>query len=701
MKQMMTLLMMMLSIPILQVPPLSGSNLQAAALPGLFPSAHFNEQSVSFLFEEDILVKINAAGDFDPSKPVSLIYYALPNGNSIEQTEGRILHPGDDWHYDIQHIAAQTRFVRKHSPDRNWVLVYLGSRQNAWPAWKAAHPQDYSDRIQSLHNYLFSLFRSYDTELILNGHSGGGRFIFSWLESFDSIPAELKRIVFLDSNYGYESYMAEPLYQWLQQDEEHVLRVFAYNDSVALYNGKPVVSAKGGTWYRSRLMMKDLSTFKALQKSEDSSFIRFRSSDGQIAADLKKNPDRAILHTVQVERNGFIESLLYRLPQADTAYSYYADRVYSDWIQDLSSDIPAPTIAPRSPDMKGAAEILEEIENLILPIREERLLEEIASGNLPDFLRQIRLLQASFQDLNGNSHQLQYLAMPDYLAFGNDSDFCRMPMTPVLAQKLADRFGMTMPTAKLSDHLWSQATFRLSPITYYPVGNENEKVRQFVRHNSEIEAARKDAGFELGEMCGGLKKDVVISNKITDPSRPGHVVIYGWHYLSGSAIQPLTNIHLGSYLDYSHGIRLLSDAVLLDGELTTQRTILKDPVLYRILSSESGPMNQPWYSYSGATGVLPSPALHPSIQIRSMQPNPFNSRIHFSLSLPSAAPARFSIYDLKGHSILNGSLDSRGTESDFVWNGKDSRRRPVASGTYLIAFSQGSAESVRKITLLK
>ena len=66
---------------------------------------------------------------------------------------------------------------------------------------------------------------------------------------------------------------------------------------------------------------------------------------------------------------------------------------------------------------------------------------------------------------------------------------------------------------------------------------------------------------------GGTKKDIVISNKIIDPTRPGYVVIYGWHQLNGAAIQPLTNIHSGSYVDYSHGVRLMNAELLVALEI--------------------------------------------------------------------------------------------------------------------------------------
>ncbi len=39
------------------------------------------------------------------------------------------------------------------------------------------------------------------------------------------------------------------------------------------------------------------------------------------------------------------------------------------------------------------------------------------------------------------------------------------------------------------------------------------------------------------------------------------LAIYGWHRENGVAIQPLTIVHKDTYVDYSHGIRLVSRAV--------------------------------------------------------------------------------------------------------------------------------------------
>src|SRR5262249_19052549 len=73
-------------------------------LPSLsFSTNVFQERLVSFTLEPGIRVQINepAAERFTGGKKVSLVFYALPNGNTTAQTIGRAMQPGDDWHYDI------------------------------------------------------------------------------------------------------------------------------------------------------------------------------------------------------------------------------------------------------------------------------------------------------------------------------------------------------------------------------------------------------------------------------------------------------------------------------------------------------------------------------------------------------------------------------------------------------------------------
>ena len=43
------------------------------------------------------------------------------------------------------------------------------------------------------------------TRIVLSGHSGGGSFIFGYLNSVATIPDQIERIAFLDANYAYQT----------------------------------------------------------------------------------------------------------------------------------------------------------------------------------------------------------------------------------------------------------------------------------------------------------------------------------------------------------------------------------------------------------------------------------------------------------------------------------------------------------------
>ena len=571
-------------------------NLCATELPGFHKSSYFDEQVVTFNYHPDIRIHINASSleTFDESKPVGLALFALPNGNTIEHTVGKGLEDGDDWHYDIQHIGAQTRFLREMTEDYNLVTVYLEAKQKSWPSWKSQNP-DYATIIKTLVEHLKSYFRDYNPFVILTGHSGGGRFIFSFMDAFPKLPDYVDRICFLDSNYGYEHSYGDKMMEWLNASSDHYLSVLAYNDSVALYNGAPIVSPTGGTWYRSRIMQKYMAGTYTFDSSEDDEFIRHEALQGRIKILLKKNPEQKILHTVQVERNGFIHTMLTGTPLESQGYEYYGDRVYGTLVQ--AEELPMPTfqIPLRSPDAMNGEQFMNSVINMTFADRETAILKELITGNVPYFMRDLKEFESSFEDANGTSHTVKYRVMPDYLAIGSDSNYCRIPMGPITAQRAADFYGACMPTRKLVDHIYQNAEIKLAPVTYYPVGNENEKVQKFVLHNTAIEDQLDMTGALLGQLVGGTKKDVVLSNKIIDPARSHHVTIYGWHKLDGLPIQPLTNIHIDIYVDYSHGIRLLASEVFVDGTSRKIQDILKDAVLYKLLSDETGAMSQPTY----------------------------------------------------------------------------------------------------------
>src|SRR5690349_15749683 len=72
-----------------------------------------------------------APAKLDLDKRVDLILYALPNGNSTAQTIGRKMAEGVDWHYDIQHIGAQTRALRAQGIPQA-IVAYIEADNKSW-----------------------------------------------------------------------------------------------------------------------------------------------------------------------------------------------------------------------------------------------------------------------------------------------------------------------------------------------------------------------------------------------------------------------------------------------------------------------------------------------------------------------------------------------------------------------------------------
>ncbi len=285
----------------------------------------------SFWMMGNVKATIDQPVKLDKKKDVILILYALPNGNTTEQTMGKAMKEGDDWHFDIQHIKAQTAFVREQLEKTNVIVAYLENSFRSWPQWKAK-TGDYPAKIRHIVDTLSHLYGRSET-VYLNGHSGGGSFIFGYLESVKEIPFYISRISFIDSNYGYDSSYYPKIRKWLKQNGRANLTVFAYNDSVALYNGKHVVSAHGGTWYKSHRMLEHFGKHYRFRQTRNDSLIVHESTKGQVAFFLRTNPERKIYHTQQVELNGFIHSILYGTRRQEKDYRYYGTRAYGKFIE--------------------------------------------------------------------------------------------------------------------------------------------------------------------------------------------------------------------------------------------------------------------------------------------------------------------------------------------------------------------------------
>lgn len=561
-------------------------------LPCFVKSPYFAEQEMSYVYRPGINILVNApsAAEFDKDKPTRLILYALPNGNSTDWTVGKLPAEGDDWHYNIQHIGAQTRYIRATDTECNTITVYLEADTKSWGRWRGV-AADRDSTIKEAVEYIYALFSEYHPYIELNSHSGGGNFIFGFIDAVAEIPEYVKRISFLDSNYNWDDLRyGGKLKRWLEKSPENRLFVACYDDARARLDGKPFVSKKGGTWYRTHLMTRYLQ--KNLRrhgwnKIENDSTLCFFTSDRQIQLYSRKNPERRIYHTVLVERNGFIHSTFSGTQYEDAGYCFMGERVYDRFIQDSIVKPHAFRFPPKSGNAVTGSEFASIVADMTAEQRDTVVFREIAGGNIPDSFRQYVYLTDTLKDADGCAHEVTLCVLPDFLAVGKDDNFLRIPMLPLTAQKLADLYGAVLPTRKISNLIHLHSAVKLTP---HPMTPDATMVTMpvFVRHDSIIRAEEVDMDKLSSALTAGHKKDIVITNRIA--KEPGRLFIYGWHYSNGKAIQPLSAAHGVNYVDYSHGVRLVRNEVLIDGKLYTVKQVLQHPVLYKLLSDEEAPM---------------------------------------------------------------------------------------------------------------
>ena len=246
-------------------------------------------------------------------------------------------------------------------------------------------------------------------------------------------------------------------------------------------------------------------------------------------------------------------------------------------------DLPLP---PRRAGAMSGSRFIEKTRSMTLNAREEAVIEEVLSGNVPAFLRTLLPVEicgghAQFR------HSGEVHVTPDYLSIGSDDDFIRMPMNGRTAQRVASALGCVLPTPKLVDAIYDQAAVRLtsSPM---PHGAKMMSSEYFREHNREIESHRAHVRGRLGDLTAGHKKDVVLSRRLE--YQPGHLAIYGWHRDNHIALQLLSTFHEDTYVDYTHGVRLVSAEMSVGGDTRQVMDVLRDAKAWSLLSLE-GPIH--------------------------------------------------------------------------------------------------------------
>ena len=212
--------------------------------------------------------------------------------------------------------------------------------------------------------------------------------------------------------------------------------------------------------------------------------------------------------------------------------------------------------------------------------RDSFALAEFRAGNVPDFLMKLQAVHTSYKDSStGKTYNAIFYVTPDYFSIGTNDDWARIPLTPMAAKLIADSLNCFLPSRKMVDDIYKAAAVKIEPVPMYAF---RDSTPTMWHHHLIIEGQRKGRKG----LIAGIKKDVVNTAKLLTYPKSDRVAIYGWHKTDGKPIQPLYTGHVDWYVDYSHGIRLVSRRINVDGKWMDYAEILKDPGLKHLLCDE-------------------------------------------------------------------------------------------------------------------
>jgi hypothetical protein len=230
--------------------------------------------------------------------------------------------------------------------------------------------------------------------------------------------------------------------------------------------------------------------------------------------------------------------------------------------------------------------ILKKLTSVSNSARETHIGTCLTEEALPAFLWHLK----SITVVSGN-HKLVYQVMPDYLCLGEDTSYMHIPMVPTTAINWMRTHNFSLPTKTMVDQIYKQSEVKIKPITWNAMYDKaaqkynRDSTHAYNEQSKRIQGLFAATNKPVGTLVAGHKKDVVLSNGLVN--HRGNVAIYGWFNKDGTVIQGLNaSSHSVNYVDYSHGLRMVSNVCVLDGVETTLQAIWDDPKLCNLIHDE-------------------------------------------------------------------------------------------------------------------
>jgi hypothetical protein len=250
----------------------------------------------------------------------------------------------------------------------------------------------------------------------------------------------------------------------------------------------------------------------------------------------------------------------------------------SDACHNAELRIPRP-----APDSMGGREFARYVGALEGSARDAEVRRELLAGNLPEHLRHLAPVTLEGRGRDDAPVTVTFCVTPDYLAVGSDRDSLIVPMGLPTALDVAAEFDSVLPTPRVVDAIYEAADLKLAPQPL-PASDEMRSTAYLVRHDTLIAEQRALRAAPQDALTAGHKKDLVLSDRLLNI--PGRVAIYGWHWATRHPIQPLSTVHGAQYADYSHGVRLVSRIIYVNGAAREFFDALRDPTLSLLLGAD-------------------------------------------------------------------------------------------------------------------
>lgn len=193
-----------------------------------------------------------------------------------------------------------------------------------------------------------------------------------------------------------------------------------------------------------------------------------------------------------------------------------------------------PSQVPPAPE--SATSIMARTSGMSQTAREREFIRLINSGNVPSWTF------TTVQIRNGLS------VTPDFIAVGTDEDYIWVPLTPAGAMLVLGQIGFRLPTRSEAEAIYAYALASGNNIPFQSFTPTSGQTRW---GNLAMTTSKN----KIMRVLNGRRGLIDGHKKYVLGERNGKVLIYGGHYADGSLVQPYSDIHDASYLDYSHGIR--------------------------------------------------------------------------------------------------------------------------------------------------